>query len=63
MIEWIIKGIRRLKSFSIECKRVFKVTKKPSMDEFKIVSKVSAIGVAVIGALGFLIHLIYQLAS
>ena len=62
MINWIIKGVRRLKSFSIECKRVFKITKKPSMEEFKMVSKVAAIGVLIIGALGFLVHLVYQLA-
>jgi protein transport protein SEC61 subunit gamma-like protein len=53
----------KLKSFIIECKRVFKVTKKPTMEEFKMVSKVSAIGAGIIGLMGFLVNVIYQLLS
>ena len=35
--------------------RVWRLLRKPSMLEFKTVSKVSAVGILVIGALGFAI--------
>ena len=35
--------------------RVWRLLKKPTMAEFKTISKVSAIGLLVIGALGFVI--------
>jgi len=57
------RTIVKIKSFVIECRRVLKVTKKPSREEFKVVSKVSAIGAGIIGFLGFLVHLVYQLLS
>ena len=51
----------RLKSFLLESRRVFRVTKKPSMEEYKSIVKVSAIGIAVIGIIGFIIQLLWQL--
>jgi len=45
----------RIKSFVIQSKRVWHVLKKPSMLEFKTVSKVSAIGILILGAIGFII--------
>ncbi|MBS3095144.1 protein translocase SEC61 complex subunit gamma [Candidatus Woesearchaeota archaeon] len=53
----------RLKNFIVECKRVFLITKKPSMQEFKTIVKVSAIGMLLIGFIGFIITLAFQLAS
>ncbi len=53
----------RIKSFFNECVRVFKVTKKPSMDEFKIIVKVTSIGILVIGLLGFFIQVLWQIFS
>ena len=53
--------LTKLKSFIYECIRVFKITKKPSAQEFKTIVKVSAIGIAIIGLLGFLIQTAYQL--
>jgi protein transport protein SEC61 subunit gamma and related proteins len=47
-----------LKSFAIECSRVLKVTKKPTNEEFKVIVKVSALGMLLIGFIGFLIQLI-----
>jgi protein transport protein SEC61 subunit gamma-like protein len=51
----------RAKSWLKECWRVFKVTKKPGNDEFKTIVKVSGLGIAVIGLLGFLINMFKQL--
>ena len=52
---------QRLKSFAIECRRVFFITKKPSMQDYKVIVKVSAIGMLIIGFVGFIITIIYQL--
>lgn len=49
----------KLKSFFIESRRVLRVTKKPSSDEFKIIVKVTSIGAAIIGLVGFLVQMIY----
>ncbi len=43
----------KLKSFVLQSLRVWRVLKKPSSYEFKTVAKVSAIGILIIGALGF----------
>jgi protein transport protein SEC61 subunit gamma-like protein len=51
----------KVKSFLAECRRVLKITKKPSTDEFKIIVKVSGIGMGVIGLVGFLISMLKQL--
>jgi protein translocase SEC61 complex gamma subunit len=45
----------RLKSFIVQSKRVWHILKKPSALEFKTIAKVSAIGILIIGALGFAI--------
>jgi protein transport protein SEC61 subunit gamma and related proteins len=50
----------KIKSFFHECIRVFKVTKKPSMDEFKIIVKVSGIGMLLIGIIGFIVQVVWQ---
>ena len=41
-----------------DCKRVLKVSRKPDKEEF---SKIVAIGIAIIGAVGFVIVLIGEL--
>ncbi len=51
----------RFKTFIKECIRVFKVTKKPSMDEFKAIIKVTSIGIAIIGFIGFVIQMLWQM--
>ena len=45
----------RLKSFLIQSKRVWLILKKPTSDEFKSVSKISALGILALGVIGFLI--------
>jgi len=45
----------KLKSFIMQSKRVWHVLRKPTAEEFKTISKVSALGLLVIGAVGFLI--------
>lgn len=50
-----------LQSFIQGCLRVFKLTKKPTNIEFKIVVKVSGLGLTLIGLIGFIIQLLKQL--
>lgn len=56
--QWI-----NFKSFTKECTRVLKVTKKPSMKEFKMIMKVSALGMVVIGLLGFIVSVLSAIIS
>ena len=55
--------LSKMKKFGKESLRVLKVTKKPDSVEFKTIVKVTGIGILVIGAIGFVIHLIVQLAT
>jgi len=51
----------RIKSFFRECVRVFKITKKPTKEEYKTISKVAGIGILIIGLMGFIVSLIKNL--
>ena len=50
-----------IKSFFLKSKRVWHILKKPSRKEFETIAKVSAIGIVILGALGFVISLIMKL--
>jgi len=52
---------RKFKTFLVECKRVWQVTKKPSKEELKTIVKVTGIGTVIIGFLGFIINMLWQL--
>jgi len=54
-----LKG--KLKSLLMECWRVLQLTKKPGKDEFKIIIKVSLIGIALIGLIGFVVQVLSHL--
>lgn len=51
----------KVKGFYKECRRVLKITKKPDSIEFKTIVKVSALGMAIIGVIGFVILLVKQI--
>lgn len=53
----------RFKDFVKECVRVVKVTKKPTMQEYKVVLAVTGLGILIIGLIGFLVTMIRQLVS
>ena len=50
-----------LKRFIKKCKRVWRILKKPSKKEFQMTAKISAIGILVLGAIGFVIAIIVNL--
>lgn len=43
--------------------RVLQLSKKPSMEEFQVVAKVTGLGIIVIGAVGFAVELAKHLVS
>ena len=49
--------MKSLKPFFLKCRRVWFALKKPSREEYETVAKVSAIGVAILGLLGFIISM------
>ena len=49
--------------FIKQSKRVLKVARKPDREEYFNFSKVSAIGIAIIGVIGFVIVLLGQLVG
>lgn len=51
----------KLKSFFDKCVRVWLLLRKPSMIEFKTIAKVSAVGILIIGLIGFIIAIIIHL--
>ena len=51
----------RIRRFATQCIRVLKITKRPDKDEYRMLVKVSGLGIAVIGMIGFLLHVIWVL--
>jgi protein transport protein SEC61 subunit gamma and related proteins len=56
-----MKMLDSLKSFVGKCKRVWMVLKKPERADFLKVAKVSAVGILIIGALGFIISIVMKI--
>ena len=50
-----MEHLTKLKSFLLQCRRVWQILRKPSADEFKTVSKVAALGILALGLIGFII--------
>ncbi len=57
----IKNALTNLNSFVLKCRRVWMILRKPSSEEFNSVAKVSAIGILVIGLIGFLISDLIEL--
>jgi protein transport protein SEC61 subunit gamma-like protein len=49
------------KSFLGKCKRVWHSLRKPNKQEFQLTAKVSAVGIAILGGIGFLISLFIEI--
>jgi len=54
---------KKIKSFLMQCTRVWHILRKPSGEEFKLVSKISAIGILALGLIGFIISVIFKAFS
>ncbi len=55
--------VQRFRNYITECVRVLRITKKPTSEEFKAVVKVSSLGILLIGAIGFIIQLLYNMIA
>ncbi|GBE20003.1 preprotein translocase subunit SecE [archaeon BMS3Abin17] len=53
--------ISSTKSFFVKCRRVWHSLKKPTRKEFEQITKVSAIGILILGILGFLVSIVMKL--
>lgn len=49
--------LEKLKNFITECRRVLRIAKKPSKQEYWTIVKVSGLGLLLIGFAGFLLHI------
>jgi protein transport protein SEC61 subunit gamma and related proteins len=52
-----------LRMFIQQCRRVLMVATKPDKEEFKLSSKITGIGLVVIGIIGFVLFMIFQLTG
>lgn len=52
--------LQKIGSFITQCTRVWHLLRKPSREEFRTISKVSAIGLGLIGLMGFAITIIMR---
>lgn len=50
-------------SFLKQCRRVLQVAKRPDRDEYYNVSRITGLGIVVIGAVGFVVTIIAQVLS
>lgn len=50
-----------IKSFFSQCVRVWKILRKPDMQEYKTTAKVAALGLGIIGLIGFAISMLMNL--
>jgi len=50
----------KLSSFITQSVRVWRILRKPTMHEFKLISKVSALGILALGVIGFLISAVMK---
>jgi protein transport protein SEC61 subunit gamma-like protein len=50
----------KTKSFLIKCRRVWRALRKPTRQEYEQIAKVSAIGILILGLLGFIVSFIMK---
>ena len=55
-----MKIIYKIKSFFVQCRRVWFALKKPTKEEFLKIAKVSVVGIIIIGLMGFAISLVMK---
>ncbi len=52
-----------LKNFLSNCVRVLRVTRRPNKEEYLAASKITGLGIILIGVIGFVIFLIFHYAN
>ena len=54
-------NMNNISQFLRQCRRVLYVSRRPDMDEYVNVAKVTGIGIIIVGVIGFIISLVAQL--
>jgi len=54
-------NMNTISQFIRQCRRVLYVSRRPDMDEYTNVAKITGIGIIIIGVIGFIVSLIAQL--
>jgi protein transport protein SEC61 subunit gamma-like protein len=52
--------IKRIREFIAQSRRVLSVTKKPDAEEYKQITKVSLIGIAILGSVGYTMFILSE---
>jgi len=50
--------VQNTKSFFVKCTRVWHALRKPSKQEYQQTAKVSAVGIVILGIIGFIVSII-----
>jgi len=53
--------INEFKAFIVKSKRVWLILKKPTRKEYEMIAKISAVGIAALGVVGFIIAMVMQI--
>jgi len=55
--------VEMISNFLVDAKRIFTVSKKPTMEEYKRMALVVALGIAIIGTIGYIVYLFFALTG
>ena len=55
--------VEMLKNFIVDAKRIFTVSKKPTMEEYKKMALIVGIGIILIGIIGYVVYLFFALTG
>ena len=54
-------GVGKIAEFLKQCLRVLKVSSKPKKREFLLTAKICALGIIILGIIGFIVYAIFEL--
>ncbi|MBD3227365.1 MAG: protein translocase SEC61 complex subunit gamma [Candidatus Lokiarchaeota archaeon] len=60
MANFIQNLIKRVKNFWENTKRVYRLSRKPTLHEFRMITRICILGVLVIGFIGYAIQMLFQ---
>ncbi len=55
--------IRKIAEFLKQCVRVLKVSSKPKKREFLLTAKICALGIVILGIIGFIVYAIFEMLA
>ncbi|MEK6958742.1 MAG: protein translocase SEC61 complex subunit gamma [archaeon] len=55
--------VENVSKFLDDARRIFYVSKKPNKEEFKRIAIITALGIVIIGMMGYIIYLIFAISG